>query len=161
MQRLWLTIVNNETAEQGVKRGRNGALMCALFFGVLAVDGWWHHNGKGAQAVTFFAALYIFAAWRIHRGSAALMDFAMIFLPFGIQAAYRVPAMQPGGYWSGIAWLFVLFGFELLNGVRGVSYLHAPLGLRRQGGDAAGDVSVGTGPQSPLSPRDAQMPGEV
>jgi hypothetical protein len=161
MQRLWLTIVNNETAKQGVKRGRNGAVMCALFFAGLAVDGWWHYNGQGAEVLAFFSALYIFAAWRIHRGSAALMDFAMIFLPFGIHAAYLEPAMRPGGYWSGIAWLFVLFGFELLNGVRGVSYLQAPLGLRREDGGASRGIGAATDPESPLRPKNARVPGEI
>ena len=153
-QRLWLTIVNNETAEQGMKRGRNGALMCAACFAALAIDGWWNHHGQGAGAVAFFALLYSFAAWQISRGSAVLMDFAMIMLPFGVHAAYREPALQPGGYWSGVAWLFVLFGFELLNGVRGASYLHAPLGLRRrQGGDMGGGIEAGARPGSPAGPR--------
>jgi hypothetical protein len=158
VQRLWLTIVNNETAEQGMKRGRNCALMCALFFAVLAVDAWWGYKGQGAGAMTIFAMFFAFAAWRIHRGSAVLMDCTMIFLPLGVRAAYREPAMQPGGYWSGTACLLVLFGFELLNGVRGASYLHASLGLPRRGDSHAGESGVATGPTSPPFPVNGRMP---
>jgi hypothetical protein len=160
MRRLWITIVNNETAEQAMKRGRNGALMYAILFTSLAVDAWWFYKGEGAPVAAFFAALYMFAAWRIHRGSAELMDLAMILLPLGAAAVWRVPAMELGGYWYGIApFLFVLFGFELLNGVRGASYLHAPLGLkRRNDGDAPSEIHSGPGPNSPLRPRDSRMP---
>lgn len=156
MQRLWATIVNNEMAELAVKRGRNGAVMCAVLFACLAIDGWWHYRGQGAPAA-FFAALYIFAAWRIQRGSAEVMDLAMILFPLGAAAVWRVPAMRPGGYWYSIApLLFVLFGLELLNGVRGASYLHAPLGLRRRdGGDAPGQVGAGSRPETPVGPPNA------
>jgi hypothetical protein len=151
-QRLWLTIVNNETAQQGVERGRYGALLCALLFAILAVDGWRLHQGQGTEGMTIFAVAYLFAAWRIYRGSAVLMEVALIFLPFGVHAALQVPGMQPGGYCSGLAYLFVFGGFELLNGIRGVSYLRAPVGLRRRdGGETPGTLA----PNSPLRPRDA------
>jgi hypothetical protein len=159
MQRLWITIANNETAEQAVKNGRRGALMCVVLFASLAVDGWWHYRGDGASVAAFFAALYLFAAWRVHRGSAEVMDLSMMLLPLGAAAVWHVPAMRSGGFWYGLApFLFVLFGFELLNGVRGVSYLHAPLGLKRSGGeDAPGEIGPNAGPRSPLRPRDAHM----
>jgi hypothetical protein len=68
--------------------------------------------------------------------------------------------MQMGQNRYGLApFLFVLIGFQLLNGVRGASYLHAPLGLkRREGGDAPGGIEAGSAPNSPLRPRDARMP---
>jgi hypothetical protein len=91
-QRLWLTIVNDETAQQGVERGRYGALLCALLFAILAVDGWRLHQGQGTEGMTIFAVAYLFAAWRIYRGSAVLMEVALIFLPFGVHAACRYRA---------------------------------------------------------------------
>ena len=153
MRRLWITIANNETAEQAVRDGRKGALMCAGLFASLAVDAWWFYRDEGAAVAAFFAVLYIFAAWRIHHGSAELMDLAMICIPLGTAAIWRVPAMQVGRYWCGLApFLLVLIGFQLLNGVRGASYLHAPLGLRRRdGGETPGTLA----PNSPLRPRDA------
>ncbi|HEV2577731.1 MAG TPA: hypothetical protein VGU25_11030 [Acidobacteriaceae bacterium] len=93
--------MNDETARQGVERGRNGALMSAVFFAFLAFDGWTAHNSQGTEVMTFFAVLFGFAGWRIDQGSAGMMDLAMILFPFGVGAALHAPAMQPGGHWSG------------------------------------------------------------
>jgi hypothetical protein len=156
MQRLWVTIVSNETAEQAVKRGKHGALLCAVLFAALAVDGWLYRRDVVLVAA-IFAAMYSFAAWRIYRGSAVFMEFALICLLFGIPVIRLTQHMPPEWLSGYTPFLYVLIGFELLNGVRGVSYLHALLGLPRHGGEESeGEIGVGVGPRSPLRPRDAR-----
>ena len=159
-RRLWVTIVNNETAQQAVKAGQQGALMCTAFFATLTIDAWWSYGVKSAWLSGLYTGLYGVIFLLIRRGAASAVEAAVVALPVALAGLWQQSPMRLGGYWRNLAPLFlVLIGFELLNGMRGVSYLHAPLGLPRRGGDdAQGEIGVGVGPHSPLHPRDVRMP---
>jgi hypothetical protein len=154
-KRLWVTIVNNETARQAVKDGREGAVFCGVLFALLAFDGVWFYHRQGMVLPAVLAVLYAFLAWRIHRESAAMMDCAMILLPLLIVPIWHLPQLLAGSFWHDLLPLFiVLAGFALLNGVRGMSYLEAPLGLPRRGeDDAPGETGVPGSPRSPSGRR--------